>query len=193
MLPLVSTSTAIPPVEAVSQELSERLRRFVSRRVGNPADVEDLCQDIWVKVLKSRGPSDPGKLLAWVFQIARNTVADHYRRRRVPEPLEESEAPIEPEDSGTGLEAALRPLMSLLSAEDRQALETVDLGGVSQKEYAARLGIAPSSARSRVQRARQRLQRELEKCCRVVLDRRGGVASWEPRDNPACCPASTSG
>ena len=62
--------------------VSDRLRRFISKRVDRAADVEDILQDTFVKIhVDLPRLKDRDKLTAWTYQIARNTVADYYRRR----------------------------------------------------------------------------------------------------------------
>ena len=48
-------------------------------------------------------------------------------------------------------------------------------------EAAQRLGLSVSGMKSRVQRARLHLRTALDECCRIALDRRGGVISYEAR------------
>ena len=51
----------------------------------------------------------------------------------------------------------------------------VDFEGMSQKEYADRLGISISGAKSRVQRAREKLKDLILKCCDYQFDKYGNV------------------
>ena len=49
-----------------------------------------------------------------------------------------------------------------------------------QRELAARLGLSLSGAKSRVQRAREKLKAALLDCCQVELDRRRRVLAFQP-------------
>jgi RNA polymerase sigma-70 factor (ECF subfamily) len=71
--------------------------------------------------------------------------------------------------------------MRSLAAGDQQALQMVEFDGLTQVEAAARLGLSVSGMKSRVQRARSHLRTALDDCCRIALDRRGGVISYEAR------------
>ena len=51
----------------------------------------------------------------------------------------------------------------------------------------SRLGLSLSGAKSRVQRARRMLREVLLKCCRVELDRRGGVVDYEVEEGCDGC------
>ena len=66
------------------QEYDNRLRQFLLSRVKNPADVDDLLQEIRIKTYQDFTTiKEPEKLLSWLFQIARNTLIDYYRKSRV--------------------------------------------------------------------------------------------------------------
>lgn len=56
-----------------------------------------------------------------------------------------------------------------------------DLQGMPQAEYAQLKGLGLSAAKSRVQRARQRLREQMTQVCRVQLDGTGHAADFVPR------------
>lgn len=58
---------------------------------------------------------------------------------------------------------------------------------MTQTAAAGKLGLSVSGMKSRVQRARQHLRTALDDCCRVALDRRGGVIDYEPRGGNCGC------
>ena len=63
------------------QEYSDRLRQFLLSRVKNRTDVDDLLQEILLKTYQHLNTvQEPEKLLSWLFQIARNTLIDYYRK-----------------------------------------------------------------------------------------------------------------
>ena len=63
------------------QEYIDRLRRFLLSRVNNRADVDDLLQEILIKTYQHLNTIEkPEKLSAWLFQVARNTLIDYYRK-----------------------------------------------------------------------------------------------------------------
>ena len=63
----------------------------------------------------------------------------------------------------------------------RDALEAIELRGMTQKEAAERAGISLTAMKARVQRARRRLKSALLECCEFVLDARGGVLDCASR------------
>lgn len=158
------------------------LVRLVRRRLAGEADAEDVVQDVMLRLLRSpeRIPSDEG-VSAWLQRVVANASVDHYRRKatqtRVLDRYQsEVQTGLAPAREAEGevhedLARCVRPLLALLSAEDQQALELTDLGGRSQQEAAAEIGIGYSAMKSRVQRARKRLHTAFLDCCREECER----------------------
>jgi len=190
--------------ESVFAEFQRRLRAFVSRRVRNPADVEDILQETFLRIHRHlREVRGADRLAAWVFQVARSAIADHYRRRRQPgEALGDHEPPGDPgavvgDESAREFEelaACLAPMVKSLPPADREAIELTELKGLTQREASSHAGVTLSGMKSRVQRARRKLKAMLLEGCHVELDRRGGILGHEPRDGACepCRPVPTS-
>ena len=184
--------------EEIWQQIHHGLRAFIAKRVANEAVVDDIVQDVWIKMQRGLdGLKDQSRLISWIYQIARHAIIDHYRasgrRREMPAglaaDLEAHQSPstrtTASEDSGqlrTELAGCLRPMIERLSGEYRQAVILVDLEGLVQQEAAAHLGLSLSGMKSRVQRGRRQLKEMLEACCTIELDRRRGVADYDVRD-----------
>jgi RNA polymerase sigma-70 factor (ECF subfamily) len=177
-------------------ELEARLRPFVARRVS-PSDVDDVLQDIYVRV--QRGLSairDDERFGPWVYRVARSAIAEQ-RRMRARHPLADGEASeaacegAEPSDELTAeekLAAAVVPFIAMLPSPYREALTLTELEGLTQQQAADMLGISFSGMKSRVQRGRAQLRELFEECCVIALDARGRPISCEPRDRrtPSC-------
>lgn len=61
-----------------------RVRGYISFRVGDPSDVDDLVGEVFRRVVSGPAPVEPGARPAWIFRVSHNVVVDHYRRRRFP-------------------------------------------------------------------------------------------------------------
>ena len=178
-----------PTVQTIWDEFAVKLGQFIRSRVADPATAEDILQDVFVKVQKKlKQLDDPNKLQSWLYLIARNAIIDHYRAKRETTPISDS-LPIEPADATPeidGLKAAFKRMVYSLPNPYRDALVLTEFEGITQKELAARLGISLSGAKSRVQRARSLLKKDLLACCRFEFDRRGSVIDCAPRKKSAC-------
>jgi RNA polymerase sigma factor (sigma-70 family) len=68
--------------EVVKREQS-RLRNFIRRRVPDPADVEDILQDVFYKLVEANRLLMPiDHVTGWLFRVARNRITDLFRKRR---------------------------------------------------------------------------------------------------------------
>ena len=67
---------------AICEKLYPRIHRYLSWKVEDPKDAEDLAGEVFVRLLEGI-PDQTGNLEAWLFRIAGNLLTDHYRRRAV--------------------------------------------------------------------------------------------------------------
>jgi RNA polymerase sigma-70 factor (ECF subfamily) len=110
------------------------------RQLRDKTLAEDLLQDVFLKALRQGEQFcriDNAK--AWLFEVARNTLADHLRRKHetieLPTDLcveDELPPPVD------GLANCLPRVLSELSKEDREAITCCDLEGMSQSDFARR-------------------------------------------------------
>jgi RNA polymerase sigma-70 factor (ECF subfamily) len=144
---------------------------YFARRSSDPQVVADLTADTFVAVITGFGSFDPrkGTTRAWVFGIARRVYASYceaYRQRQHkeqrlagrrdldPDQVEELVDRIDAERAGRHLVTGL----ATLPERDRAVVELVDIAGLTPKEAAAALGLAPGTVRMRLMRARARLR-----------------------------------
>lgn len=182
--PGVLRMTVAPWPDAAAQ-----LRPFLARRV-EAADVDDVLQDVWLRVERGLASlRDEERFTAWLFQIARNAVADHLRARARQPVAEPVEAAVEPIDDDRDAAAALARCISIfvarLPSPYREAVSLIELEGLSVRDAADMVGISVSGMKSRVQRGRAQLRQLFEACCEIALDARGKVIGFTPR-RPVC-------
>ena len=72
-------------------------------------------------------------------------------------------------------------MVESLPDDYRQALLLTEYEGLTQRELAERLGLSVSGAKSRVQRAREKLKEMLLDCCHFEFDRLGRVIDYQPK------------
>ncbi|MFO0548608.1 MAG: sigma-70 family RNA polymerase sigma factor [Polyangiaceae bacterium] len=182
------------------RELETRLRPFIARRVPTASDVDDVVQDIFLRMQRGLGGlRDDERFGPWVYQVARSAIVEH-RRSLARHPIAEGvtvEEPVEDgDDRAVEEELALHvaPFVAMLPSPYREALTLVELEGLTQKQAAEMLGVSLSGMKSRVQRGRVQLRRALEDCCHIALDVRGRVVACEPRPDgrlpSGCCEAT---
>ena len=179
-------------IQQVWRDYGDRLRRFLVSKVASPEDAEDLLQEVLIKTHRHLPTlNDPKKFQAWLFQIARNTLTDYYRKQRVTvsdQSLPEPAALDREDDPGKvrqELRRCLQPFLKRLPKTYREAVEAVDLKDQSQKSLAEELGLSHSAVKSRVQRGRKILKELFHACCTFQLDARGNIIAYE--NNKGCC------
>jgi RNA polymerase sigma-70 factor (ECF subfamily) len=181
----------VTTTEQVWETFHVPLQQFIRRRVSDETAAEDLLQDVLLDIHQHIDTlRDVKKLESWIYQVTRNAIIDYYRSTRATTTLEEPEVSRLPEelpdeDIVTELLPCVRAMVLSLPAQDRQALILTEYQGLPQKELAARLGLSISGAKSRVQRAREKLKQQLLACCHFELDRRGHIIDYQPRC--VCC------
>lgn len=182
-------------MEEIWLKLEVQLRAFILSRVKDAAVTEDLLQDVFLKIHANIDQlKDQTKVQAWMYQICRNTIVDHFRKEKRETQKEVNLPEIEDEESGEDfmsqtLEDMIH-MMEKMPKEYCEALCLTELKGVSQKDYAALLGISYSGAKSRVQRARIMLKDMLMNCCHYEFDKYGTVIGIHPVKCCCCHPSA---
>jgi RNA polymerase sigma-70 factor (ECF subfamily) len=182
----------VTTIEQVWEAFHAPLHQFIRRRVSDEGIAEDLLQEVFLKI-HQRGErlKDVKHLEGWIYQITRNLIIDYYRsHRQTTASLDAVEALNLPEelpddDIVSELLPCVRAMVLALPDQDRQALILTEYQGLTQKELGERLGLSFSGAKSRVQRAREKLKQELLACCHFELDRRGHILDYQSRCT--CC------
>ena len=174
-------TTTEATTETIYQNFDAKLRSFTLRRISDPDAASDILQDVYLKIhahIQELRESD--RLESWIFQIARNAITDYYRHARPQEDLPDSlPAQADEEiDAASELAASIDDMLRCLPPKYRQALELTDMKGLSQAELADRLNISLSGAKSRVQRAREKLKAAFLDCCHFEFDRYGRVIDY---------------
>lgn len=64
------------------KEYGGRLFGFIRSRVNNDADAEDILQDVWYQLSSQAKLDDIVSLSGWLYRVARNRIADNYRKKK---------------------------------------------------------------------------------------------------------------
>ncbi|MDF1815640.1 MAG: sigma-70 family RNA polymerase sigma factor [Verrucomicrobiales bacterium] len=188
------STSAINVERLSSHELRISLFRFVQSKVGDPHLAEDLTQEILLRGFsKLSGLKNQERLESWLFQIARHTIADHFRQAKPTETCSEDLPDrnevfqfIAREDAELHriLTSFIRGVVESLPDIYRNALCYTDYEGHTQAELAKKEGISLSGAKSRVQRARQEVRGAIKRCCDIEKDEYGRILDVRERKTP---------
>ncbi|MBY8823271.1 sigma-70 family RNA polymerase sigma factor [Sphingomonas colocasiae] len=153
------------------RDMRSDLSRFMLARQCHPAEVEDLLQDLYVK-LTTIGTGPVTNPRAYLYQMANNLLHDHRRRRRRQQARDDhwtrnrigpdlrKDAGPSPEDSAIARDELERVNEAIASMPVRtaQILKMYRLDGVSQKAIANTLDLSLSAVEKHLQRAYRKLQ-----------------------------------
>jgi RNA polymerase sigma-70 factor (ECF subfamily) len=193
-----------PEARGAWKELERRLRPYLARRVASPADIDDLLQDIFVRMHQGLATlRDEERFGGWVYRIAHSAIIDKLRQRArspVLDSCDDVDASAPVDTAGEQLQSDLGECVALfvgrLPSPYREAITLTELEGLTQKEAADMLGVSLSGLKSRVQRGRDKIRHMFEECCQISVDCRGRIIDCEPREldevPPDCREAAVS-
>lgn len=144
------------------------LSRYLQRRLLNDADAADAFGEFLLTAWKARRkcPADPADARTWLFVVARNVLLNTRRSlarrsaatQRFRDAVSHSPGPDPADDDALDVARAI----ATLAPDDAELVRLVYWDGLRSHEAAAVLRITPSTARSRLARARERLRAVLE-------------------------------
>ena len=176
-------------IEQIIKEFKQELFHFVRKRIKDEDTAKDIHQEILIKIFtKHHMLKNEVSLKSWIYQIARNSITDYFRKTKFTE-TEISENYFSADNEPTKeaeLMPCIKPFIQQLRPNYKQALEFTELGNNSQKELAEKMNISYSGAKSTVQRARQQLRNIFEQCCKIETDKYGSINSVTPNSDCGC-------
>jgi RNA polymerase sigma factor (sigma-70 family) len=159
-------------ITAVVLRERTRLGSFIRRRVRDPADAEDILQDVFSEFVDAyRLPASIEQASAWLFRVARNRIIDRFRKKREQSATARAKDRVDDEgnegayrlelalpstDAGPEAEYARSVLLSALQQaleglpdNQRQVFVGHELEGRSFKDMAAQSGVAMNTLLAR--------------------------------------------
>src|ERR687892_2687542 len=170
--------------------------------VGKHDEAEDLTQDIFLKIFRALRTFDRrANFQTWIVSISRNLCIDHYRsvrKERQTIAREVDTGDLQPASTDRGpyqaaehqdLRGLLRQALQTLPTTLRTAVVLRDLQELSYQEIADRLGLPEGTVKSRINRGRLELARQLKRLQdqQPALRRRRGAAA-RPRSRRSGVP-----
>lgn len=175
-------------VPALWQEHKEALYFYILKRVRDEPTAKDISQEVLIKVYNfCLSKSGVRNVRAWLYQIASNAIADHYRKHRRDVPTDSfNEEAADEQEASAFKDAAefILPMINLLPEAYAAPLRMSDVDGTNLKDIAAELGLGLSAVKQRVSRGRKMLKDIFSECCLMELDEQGRLVSFDIR--PDC-------
>jgi RNA polymerase sigma-70 factor (ECF subfamily) len=160
--------------EAIVRQYWRKVFNVAYKFVGKHDEAEDLAQDIFLKLFKSLETFDRrANFQTWLISVSRNLCIDHYRsirkeRETIDRDVDAGE--LSPTSADTGPYAALehadrrallRRALDALPPTLRSAVLLRDIQELSYQEIAVQLGLPEGTVKSRINRGRLELARQI--------------------------------
>jgi RNA polymerase sigma-70 factor, ECF subfamily len=177
-------------ITSIYLKLGQYLKNFISKKINNADDVEDIFQDIFIKIHQNLHTlKDENKIVSWIFQVSRNTIVDYMRKKKSMDRISDN-FPVEmnyPEDNTSEIvEEGLKILINFLPAEYRDPLLSFEYEEFTIKDIAKKYNLSIPAAKSRIQRARARLKNLVYDFCHFEFDKYGTIINAYPKNCHRC-------
>ncbi len=165
--------------ESAFVELVDRYKKQVHalawRKIGDFQIAEEITQDAFLKVFQELPTlKDPNLFSGWLYVITANLCATWHRKKRIQtQPLEDEEIMMEDKDlysqhvveerartAADTQREVVKKLLAKLKESERTVMTLHYLGEMTIEEISKFIGVSAGTIKSRLQRARNRLQKE---------------------------------
>jgi RNA polymerase sigma-70 factor (ECF subfamily) len=169
-------------IQTLYTGFSTKLRSYILHKVNDKHLAEDILHDTFIKIetcCKQDRSCDSPK--SYLFQVADNTIADHYRKAKKNVTIPKDDNNVD-ENFNEELLHCLTPFLKQLPVKYLEALVLADIQQKKQQEVADLLNISLSGAKSRIQRAREKLKEIFVKSCHIQSDKYGNILNCEYKE-----------
>ena len=129
-------------IDRIYEEYYQKVFAYINSRINNYHQAEDLCSDVFAKVVRRLDSFDDGRssLSTWIYNISKNTLIDYYRTRHEEYELIDNYEFIEDERPVSGAELAdLAAALEKLPQEERDIIVLRYYEGYSLKEISEKM------------------------------------------------------
>jgi len=160
----------------IVQQYRRKVFNIAYKFVGRHDEAEDLTQDVFLKIFRSLATFDRrANFQTWLISVSRNLCIDHYRsvrkeRDAVDRGVDPDELSVATSEPGpvAALEQSdrvslLRQALAAVPDTLRTAVVLRDIQELSYQEIAERLGLPEGTVKSRINRGRAELARQIRR------------------------------
>ena len=174
------------------KNLSEKLYKFIHRKIKDKEIAKDILQDVLLKILEKKDTmKNSDNYEGWIFQITRNLLIDYYRKNNrnidLSLLLHSNESNSNLSDIYERFTASLNEFIKDLPPKYKEPLILSDIQGLNQKVISEKLNLTLSATKSRIQRARKLLKDNFWECSSFEFDSYGKVIDFHPKGKSCIC------
>ncbi len=164
----IMDTKAIDSFEQIINQYQKEIINFHYRFIGNRFEAEDCAQETFVKAFfKLKTLQDVSKLRSWLYQIARHTVIDYFRKNKkyandvafdskILENFADKErSDLHQEVLDAERARELERCIGLLGGEDQKIIKLLYYEGFSYNEIGELMNMNQNTLKSRLHRARR--------------------------------------
>ena len=177
--------------EEIVQRYQRRIYNLCYRFAGSADDAQDLTQEVFIRMYRTLKSYDVerGAFVTWITSMTRNLLVDHFRKTRQDRMTDSLDAPTSdhedamtlgdripdkaaPPDTGVQhgeTQKTVHLALQKLSPELREAVILRDLQDMDYREIATVLRVPEGTVKSRINRGRVELARQLQRTYRQVM------------------------
>jgi RNA polymerase sigma-70 factor (ECF subfamily) len=159
--------------EQLVRSCQGRVYALAYHYLGGVEQARDLTQEVFVRIYQQLGTYEGNGFMAWLLHITRNLCIDQIRRRKARPPAEDllaednewamPDTAPDPEQSWLrdGRKRLVYEALRHLNGPSREMILLKDIQGLQLKEIATMLGLPIGTVKSRSNRARVELARQV--------------------------------
>ncbi|MAP80694.1 MAG: RNA polymerase subunit sigma-70 [Aequorivita sp.] len=160
--------------EKIWTQFNEQLYFFILKRVKNEVATGDIFQNTFLKIHKNiHRVREDQKIKAWVFQIARNEIANYFSNeaKYVNHLNNQEYSTTESTEAFCCFDEFINDLPSIY----KETVELVYIQGKKQEEAAQLLSISLANIKARIRRSKAMLKEKFSECCKYDFDKNGNL------------------
>ncbi len=148
--------------KSLLQQIRPSIEAYIGRRVFDASQLEDLCQEVLLKIHIYRHTYDPDQVFEkWMFTICRNQIIDYLRakgRRKEVLAVSEEALPVSISWHSGEAQIAMENALAKLPADQAESLRLAKIEGLSLEEVSQKTGASLAAVKVRVHRAVKAIQ-----------------------------------
>ena len=165
---------------------ADDIKYFILSKVKDEVIADDLLQETFIKVhTKLNTLKDEDKLKSWLFSIARYTVLDYFRSKKLVYETTDEDFIFEEQKLEHTEVDCLHGIIKSLPKKYRDPLFLSDIKGVKQQQIAEQLHLPLPTIKSQIQRGRKMIAQGFVDCCDFVVNDAGFLVG-EVKDKADC-------
>ena len=158
--------------QKVWSNFNDEVYFFILKKVKNKDVTNDIFQNTFLKIHKNLSKlKKEEKVRAWIFQIARNEIINHFNKESfyVGNLETSKEIPLQKYEHICCFDKFINDLPEIY----RQVIELIYINGKKQKDVANELEISLENVKARINRAKDILKKKFNECCKYEFDKNG--------------------